>query len=58
MKLLMILAILFISLIIIVPLVERFTKPVSEEKHAQLSKILFFCVGLMMMVSTIMFFME
>lgn len=58
MKLLIILAILFISLIIIVPLVERFAKPVSEEKHAQLNKILFFCVGLMMMLSAIMYFIK
>ena len=57
MKVLMILGVLLISLLVIIPLVEKFAKPSTEKDQAKLGKIMMYLMGVLMLALTIRYFM-
>lgn len=56
-NLLMILGVLFLALLVAVPLLERFAKPMDEQKAGQYSKIMMFLMTLAILASAIKYFM-
>ena len=57
MKLLAILGVLFLGMIIIIPLVEKYAKPVSNEQMQNYHKIFGFLLGLLVLASALKYFM-
>ncbi|MCY4044615.1 MAG: hypothetical protein OXE99_06015 [Cellvibrionales bacterium] len=52
-NLLIILAVLFIALFVVIPLVQRFAKPSSPEQMQKYGKIFMILMGILIVASTI-----
>jgi hypothetical protein len=52
-NLLLILIILFVALLLVIKLTERFSKPLQAEESQRLSKIILFLIVLVMLASAI-----
>lgn len=57
-NLLIIIGVLFFSLMIILPLAKRFSKPIEPEEAQKYNKIFGFLMAAMMIALTIRFFMD
>lgn len=57
MNLLLILGILFVALIVVIPLLERFAKPQDDEKISSMSRWILPLIGLLAVMQLVMYMM-
>jgi Na+-driven multidrug efflux pump len=57
-NLLIVLAVLFVVLVVVVPLIERFAKPTTPEAMQKYHKIFGVLLGVMMLALVIRYFLE